>query len=343
MSKSKFLKSMSNRGKLDGVGTHSAPPRLWLSTGNYAVNKIISGRFDRGYASGRLAMVTGPSDAGKSFMAVSGAVQAQKSGYGVFIVDSENAIDDNYMEAAGLNLDDEMLMYNSVNSLENGKKLISSFISEYRDNKDDLPPFCLLIDSLDELRTKVHVEKEAKGVIHNDQGQKAKQLKQLGGDIMHEIRDLDIFCIATKQPYQNQDPIMSKVDPYIVTPSMRFPFSQIIMLTNKRLKDAKTKNVEGISLNVLGYKTRFSKPRQRISIEIPYDTGIDPYNGLLDIAESLDVISKAGAWYTYQDEKFQGKSASEETLNSILQDLIELDNTQNQFVDTVTDDEEPDD
>ena len=335
------MKTMAGRNKLDGVNTHSAPPHLWLSTGSYAVNKAISGRFDRGYAVGRMAMVTGPSDAGKSFVAMSAAVEAQKRGYGVFIVDSENAIDDNYMEAVGLNLDDEFLLYNSINSLASGKKLTSNFISEYRDNKADIPPFLLLIDSLDEMRTKAHVEKEEKGVIHNDQGQKAKQLKQFAGDIMHEIRDLDIFGLATKQPYVNQDPIMSKVDPYIVTPSMRFPFSQIVMLTNRRVKDAKTKKVEGIALNVLGYKTRFAKPRQKVTIDVPYDTGIDPFNGLLDIAQSLDVVSKTGAWYTYNEEKFQANSADDETLNKILQDLIALDDKQNQFVD-VTDDEDED-
>jgi len=342
MSKSKFMKSMDARGKLDGVNVHSAPPRLWLSTGNCAVNKVISGKFYRGYAGGRLAMITGPSDSGKSFLAMSAAVQAQKNGYGVFIVDSENAIDDNYMEAVGLDLEDELLMYNSVNSLESGKKLISEFIQEYRANKEDLPPFLLLIDSLDELRTKAHVEKEEKGVIHNDQGQKAKQLKQLGGDIMHEIRDLDIFCVATKQPYQNQDLIMKKVDPYIITESMKFPFSQIVMLTNRRVKDAKTKTVEGIALNVLGYKTRFAKPRQKVTIEVPYDTGIDPYNGLLDIAENLGVISKSGAWYSYKDDKFQTKSADEETLNKILQDLIELDDNGDHFIDTLNEEESDD-
>jgi len=342
MSKSKFMKAMDARGKLDGVNTHSAPPHLWLSTGNYAANKVISGRYNRGYAVGRLAMVTGPSDAGKSFVAMSAAVQAQRNGYGVFIVDSENAIDDNYMEAVGLDVNDSMLLYNSVNSLESAKSLISSFIQDYRASKDDLPPFLLMIDSLDELRTKAHVEKEEKGVIHNDQGQKAKQLKQLCGDIQHEIRDLNIFGVCTKQPYVNQDPIMSKVEPYIVTPSIKYPFSQILMLTNKRLKDAKTKNIEGISLNIFGYKTRFCKPRQKTSIEVPYDTGIDPFNGLLDVAESVGVVSKAGAWYTYNDEKFQAKSASEETLNNVLQDLIAMDEGENQFIDTVTEEESDD-
>ena len=73
MSKNAFMKTMAGRNKLDGVNTHSAPPHLWLSTGSYAVNKAISGRFDRGYAVGRMAMVTGPSDAGKSFVAMSAA------------------------------------------------------------------------------------------------------------------------------------------------------------------------------------------------------------------------------------------------------------------------------
>ena len=46
-----------------------------------------------------------------------------------------------------------------------------------------------------------------------------------------------------------------------------------------------------------GFKTRFTKPFQTATIEVPYDTGIDPYNGLFDVALELGVVEKAGGAY----------------------------------------------
>jgi len=339
MTKAKsFFDKMKKRDSISGVNIYSKPPHIWLSSGNYVVNKTISGSFNRGYAVGRLAMITGPSDAGKSFLAMSAAVQAQKAGYGVFIIDSERAIDDAYMEAVGVDVNNELLFYNSVDSLEAATKLVSEFLQSYRENKEDLPPFLLLIDSLDELKTKAHIEKKEKGVVHNDQGQHAKQLKQFVSNIMHDIGGLDIFAVCTKQPYTNQDPIMSKVEPYIITPAMRFPFSQILLLTNRRLKDAKTKKIEGIHLNVDAYKTRFCKPRQKVSIEIPYDKGIDPFSGLLAAAESMGIVKKSGAWYKFEDNNIQASNASEEVLQKILNKMIE--NDDDVFLDVLEDDED---
>ena len=326
--------------KMSDVTTDSSPPKYWLSTGNYVMNKTISGDYSKGFASSRVAMVTGPSSAGKSLIAMQAAVEAQKNGYGVFIVDSEHAIDDNYMEAVGVDIHNELFFYNDVKSLEAAKKVISEFVNTYRDNKEELPPFLILVDSMDQLKTKSHVEKSEKGEVHNDQGQHAKQLKQFAADVGHEIKSLGIFAVMTKQPYKNQDPIMSKVQPYIITEAMRFPFSQIVLLTNRRVKDKKTKNVEGIELKVFAEKTRFCKPFQSCAIDVPYDSGIDPYSGILEAAEGLDIVKKSAAWYEYQGNKFQESNAGP-YLEQILEELIAMDENQNVVL-SVNDDENED-
>lgn len=325
--------------KMKDVTTNSEPPKYWLSTGCYVINKTISGSYTKGYASSRVAMMTGPSSAGKSLMAMQAAVEAQKRGFPVFIVDSEHALDDNYMKAVGLDVDDEMFFYNDVKSLEAAKKVSTAFINTYRENKDDLPPALILVDSMDQLKTKSHVEKSEKGEVHNDQGQHAKQLKQFAADIGHEIKDLDIFCVMTKQPYKNQDPIMSKVQPYIITEAMRFPFSQIVLLTNRRVKDKKTKKVEGIALKVFAEKTRFTKPFQSCVVDIPYDSGIDPYSGILEAAENLGVIKKSGAWYEFEGNKFQ-ESSSEQYMEQIFAELYDMDEDGNVVLELGDEDEE---
>jgi len=331
----KFKKDIE---KMKDVTTNSAPPKYWLSTGFYIINKTITGSYDKGYASSRVSMLTGPSSAGKSFMAIQSAVEAQNMGYIVFIVDSEHALDDNYMKAVGLDVNSETFFYNDVKSLEAAKKVTAAFINMYRDNKDELPPALILIDSMDQLKTKTHVEKSEKGEVHNDQGQHAKQLKQFAADIAHEIKSLDIFCIMTKQPYKNQDPIMAKVQPYIITDAMRFPFSQIILLTNRRLKDKTTKKVEGIALKVFAEKTRFTKPFQSCVVDIPYDSPIDPYSGALEAAENIGIIKKTGAWYDFEGNKFQERN-SNHVIEEIYNKLREMDEDENVVLEFGNDEE----
>lgn len=308
--------------KLPGVLTSSKPPRIWLDTGFYSLNKIMSGSYTRGYAGGRLSMITGPSDAGKSLLAMAAAVQAQKAGYCVFIIDTEFALDDDYMSAIGLDVDDDYFFFSRVNSIANAKKLITEFLKEYR--AQDMPPAAIVIDSLDRLLTDSHVKKADDGDIYNDQGLHAKMLKQFSSDLAQSIGDLDVFGIVTKQPYKNQDPIMQKVNPWIITDAIRFPFSQIALVTNVRVKDKVTKEIEGINITAFAEKTRFCKPRQKVKLEVPYDVQLDPYSGILSAAVSAGIVTKNHAWYTFNGTNFQ-EATSKDHIEAIYATLLEHD------------------
>lgn len=332
----------SKVNKMNDVITSSAPPSVWLDTGFLTVNKVISGSYNKGWAGGRLGMVTGPSSAGKSLLAISAAVQAQKKGYGVFIVDTEVALDDDYMREVGLNTEDEMFFFNRINSIATAKKVITEFLNEYRADKENLPPVALIIDSVDRLLTDSHVQKAESGDIYNDQGLHAKMLKQFCSDIAQSIGDLNIFGIVTKQPYKNQDPIMSKVQPWIITDAIRFPFSQILLVTNVRLKDKKTKEIEGVTLTAFADKTRFCKPHQKTKVEVPYDIDLDPYSGILDAAAAAGVIEKNGGWYNFDGVKFQ-ESNSEEHMTAIVERLLEVDEDRSIVLDVTLGDDEVED
>lgn len=330
------------REKISGVTTSSAPPSYWLNTGFFTVNKVISGSYTKGYASSRLTMLSGPSNAGKSLLAISAAVEGQKRGYGVFIIDTEHALDDDYMRAVGLDVDDDNFFYQDVGTITAAKKVMTEFTKAYREDKANLPPFVMIVDSLDQLRTDAHSIKAEKGEIQNDQGQQAKQLKQFCSDWAHDIKDLDIFGIGTKQPYQNQDPIMSKVTPWIITPGMRFPFSQILLVTNVYLKDDKTKKYEGVKITAKADKTRFCKPFQKCVVEVPYDCDLDPYNGILEAAVSIGAIEKNGAWYTFNGNKFQ-ESSSEKYIAEVFEKLIEIDGDNSTLLDVELGEDEAED
>lgn len=295
--------------KMSGISTSAPGPSFWISTGNYVVNKIISGKYKGGIGQGKMAALTGPSSAGKSFLTGNIIKAAQDMGCGVLVIDSENALDEPFLEGIGANPQDPNFVYRGVSTIQQGTAMVSSFLKSYR-KSGETHPFLIVVDSLDAMITESAMAAYDDGIVKGDQGQQAKQLKTMLSPFMHEIKDLNVAILCTKQVYKTQDPIEAKnpVTEWKLTEAIKYPFSQIILVTRLMLKDDATKKYEGIRLKVFGLKTRFTKPFQQAMIEVPYDKGMDPYAGLLEVAESLGVITRAGAWYNFNGQKFQSKN-----------------------------------
>lgn len=310
--------------KLEGISTSAPGPKFWISTGNFIINKVISGKYKGGIGQGKMAALTGPSSAGKSFVTGNIIKAAQDMGCGVLVVDSENALDDPFMEAIGANPSDDYYVYRGVSTIQQGTAVISAFLKSYRKNKET-KPFLIVVDSLDAMITESAMNAYEDGIVKGDQGQQAKQLKTMLSPFMHEIKDLNVAILCTKQVYKTQDPIEAKnpVTEWKLTEAIKYPFSQIMLVTRLMLKDDATKKYEGIRLKVFGLKTRFTKPFQSALIEVPYDKGMDPYAGLLEAAEALGVITRSGAWYTFKDQKFQSKNFANYQ-EQVLEELIKL-------------------
>jgi len=297
---------------MDGVGRSSQPPRFWIDTGNHVLNKIISGSFKRGIPQGRITTLAGPSASGKSFLTGNLIREAQKSGAFVLVVDSENALDDDFVSAIGANPHEDY-EYVGVTTIGQAQKIVSSFIKGYRKeygSDKEAPNVLVVIDSLSMLLTDTELDNYSKGVQKGDQGQRNKQLKAMLRAFVQDIKDLNIAIVTTTQVYKNQD-LLNGEGNWIVSDAVRYSASQIVLLTKLKLRDTGAKDVAGIRMKCEGFKTRFTKPFQTVTIEVPYDTGMDPYNGLLEVAKELNVIEQKGSWYQFGEDKFQSKNFDE--------------------------------
>jgi recombination protein RecA len=297
MAKNKFLEGIAKDLKKAGIEAGSAqPPRWWISCGNHVANYTMSGDFDGMIPQGRLTGIAGPSGAGKSFIAGNIIREAQKDGFMVVVLDSENALDDDFTSKIGVDPDHEDYMYFPVVTNAEVKTTVSNVVKQYRaDYGDDGPKMLIVLDSLDMLLTDTEWENEKKGVQKGDQGQRNKQNKAMLRGFVHSIAKLNIAIVITCQVYENQD-VMNGEGRWIVSGAVKFSLSQIAMLTKLKLKETGQREVLGIRMKVHGYKTRFAKPFQEVTIEVPYDGGMDPYNGLLEVAIDLGLAKKAGAY-----------------------------------------------
>ncbi len=295
-----FLKDFNKSvDSIEGISTSSLPPRYWYSTGNFTLNKVMSGSFLRGIPQGRITCLAGPSSSGKSFVAGNLVAQAQKEGAFILVVDSENAMDDDFMKAIGVDVDHNY-KYVGVVTIAQAQKVISTFLKGYKKecgDSEDAPQVLICLDSLSMLLTETELENYEKGVQKGDQGQRNKQLKAMLRTFVQDIKMLNVAMVVTTQVYKNQD-VMNGEGVWIVSDAVKYSASQIVLLTKLKLRDDKTKVATGIRMKCEGYKTRFTKPFQTVTIEVPYDTGMDKYSGLLEVAIELGILEKSGNRYS---------------------------------------------
>lgn len=299
----KFKKDIA---KIDSVGVGIKTTETWLSTGNYALNRALSGDFKRGIPLGKLVMFAGQSGSGKSFIASNIALQAQKDGYHILFLDSEHAIDVDYLSKIGVKVDAEHLTYISVTTIEDVNKILAEFfggyISSYGKDNDSAPKTLIVLDSLSMLSSATEMENYSKdGTIKADQGILAKRRKAMLRLAVGYIGRLPISMVMTDHTY-NQD-VMLGDGAWAITNSAKYSSSIIGIVTKLKLKvDGE---VTGVRMRFETYKSRFAKLGTKVELEVPYNSGMASTTGLLEMLEEMGVIAKgtqAGEKLSYVSE-----------------------------------------
>lgn len=345
-----FLADFKKAGeKMDGVVTSAEEPRYWHSTGNHLLNAIMSGKYDGGLPQGRLTCWAGASGTGKSFLVGASIKEAQKDGAIILVIDSEGALDDGYMGRIGVQTGEENnYYYRGVRTIAQVVTVVSSFINGYRSEfgKDpDAPKVFIAIDSLDMLMSDLEAERYDKntgGTLVVDHGLLSRQKKTMLRTFVQDIKDLNITMLVTHQVYKNQD-LLNGEGVWVVNAGVKYSLSQIALLTSLKLREGSGANAEvtGIRLRVEGYKTRFTRPYQKIIIEVPYETGMDRFSGLLETGVAQGLIKQSAAWYTLVStgDKFQRKGF-DKYQEAVLAELIALNKP---LVDAMPNDDEEED
>lgn len=320
-----FLKEFRKKlEKLEDVITNFDPPSFWYSTGNYAINKAVSGSYTKGIPQGRITCLAGPSGAGKSFELCNILMNAQhEAGAFVLALDSENALDRGYMSKIGMKLDEDNFQYAGVTTFSHVVTVVSDFIKSYvaaygYDNPD-APKVVIALDSIDMLLTDTEDEHFNKGDQKGDQGQRAKQGKHMLRTLVSRIKRLPMAFLVTHQVYPNTD-MTNGQGAWIINNAIRYSASQIFLITHGRLKEEGV--TMGIRMKVEAYKSRFARLGTKVEVEVPYDAGMSKFSGLLDLLEDNKIIT-GGPWKGLQLPgqeiiKFQERHLNDELFAKIM-------------------------
>jgi len=300
---SKFRKDITK--SIEGLSIGFNDPTDWISTGNYALNYLISSDFKKGVPLGKVTVFAGESGAGKSFICSGNLVRhAQEQGIFVVLVDSENALDESWLHALGVSTSEDKLLKLNMAMIDDVAKTISEFMKSYKAMPEENKPKVLfVIDSLGMLMTPTDVNQFEAGDMKGDMGRKPKALTALVRNCVNMFGSQNVGLIATNHTYASQD--MFDPDDKI-SGGQGFIYASSIVVAMRKLKlkededGNKITEVRGIRAACKIMKTRYAKPFESVQVKIPYDTGMSPYSGLLDLFEAKGMLTKEGNSLVYK-------------------------------------------
>jgi RecA/RadA recombinase len=164
------------------------------------------------------------------------------------------------------------------------------------------------------LLTPTDVNQFEAGEMKGDMGRKPKALNALVRNCVNMFGEWDIGLVCTNHSYASQD--MFDPDDKI-TGGQGFIYASSIVMAMRRLKlkedeaGNKVTDVRGIRAQIKVMKSRYAKPFETVEVKIPWDTGMNPYSGLLDMFEAKGLFTKDGNKLKYtaldgsEDKRFR--------------------------------------
>lgn len=283
----------------------------WVSTGCDVLDLAISNRKNGGMPVGRIVEITGMQASGKSLLAAHLIAETQKKGGLGIYFDTEIATSRAFFSAIGVDMD--KMLYLPMNRLEEIFKAIEDFVSKVRDRnaKGSERTVTIVVDSIMGATTKTEDEDTyEKGGWATD---KAIILSKAMRKITHMVGKERILLVFTNQLRQKLG--VSFGDPYTTSGGFGIPFHSSVRIRLKSKGQIKIAGgpdpVIGIATECKIHKNRLGPPLKKVDIDIYFDSGLDNYGSWLKMMKNYDLVTQAGAWYTYDFDgkpiKFQSK------------------------------------
>jgi len=266
-----------------------------ISTGSISLDVALG---VGGLPRGRVIEIYGPESSGKTTLTLHAIAECQKAGGTAAFIDAEHALDPSYAKKLGVNIDDLL-----VSQPDTGEQALEVTDMLVRSGGVDL----VVIDSVAALTPKAEIEGDM-GDSH--MGLQARLMSQALRKLTANIKRSNTMVIFINQIRMKIGVMFGS--PETTTGGNALKFYASVRLDIRRIGAVKKGDeIIGNSTRVKVVKNKMAPPFKQAEFEIKYGEGVSRVGELLDLGVQEGIVNKAGAWYSYNNEKIgQGKENS---------------------------------
>jgi RecA/RadA recombinase len=290
-------------------GIDGADVAGFVDTGSYAFNALLSGSLYGGVADNKIIALAGESATGKTYFTLGIVAQFLKDNPEgmVLYFDSEQAVTSDMFKGRGV--DSQRVAVFPVATIEEFKTQCVNIVDKVLEmDESDRKPMMIVLDSLGMLSTEKEVNDSAEGKNVRDMT-RAQGVKATFRVLTMKLGKARIPLVMTNHTYD-------VVGAYVPTKEMgggsglKYAASTIVYLSKKKEKNADG-DVIGSIIHCKLYKSRLTKENQQVDVQLNYETGLNRYYGLTDIAINHGIFKKVSTRIELPD----GKTAFEKNIN----------------------------
>ena len=279
------------KGAIMKLGERAEQKVQVMSSGSLALDIALGAG---GYPKGRIIEIYGPESSGKTTVALHAVAQAQKEGGIAAFIDAEHALDPAYAQALGVNIDE--LLLSQPDSGEQGLEIAGKLIDS---GAVDL----VVVDSVAALVPRAEIDGD---IGDSHVGLQARMMSQAMRKLSASINKTKTIAIFINQLREKVGVMFGNPETTRGGRALKFYSSvRLDVRGNTQIKgtgDKKDQNV-GKETKIKVVKNKVAPPFKDAFVEIMYGEGISRTGELVKIASDLDIIQKAGAWFSYNGTK----------------------------------------
>ena len=298
------------KGAVMRMGDDSGPRDIdVISTGSLALDVALG---IGGLPKGRVIEIFGPESSGKTTLTLQVVAECQKMGGTAAFVDAEHALDPGYAEKLGVNVDDLL-----VSQPDTGEQALEITDMLVRSGAVDV----VIVDSVAALTPRAEIEGDM-GDSH--MGLQARLMSQALRKLTGNIKRSNTMVIFINQIRMKIGVMFG--NPETTTGGNALKFYSSVRLDIRRIGAIKKGDeILGNETRVKVVKNKLAPPFKQAEFEILYGEGISHLGELIDLGVQHDMVKKAGAWYSYKDDRIgQGKENAKAYLKEHPEIAIEL-------------------
>jgi recombination protein RecA len=288
------IEKQFGKGSIMKLGDSYANNVECTPTGSLSLDIALGG----GIPKGRVIEIYGPESSGKTTVTLHAIANVQKAGGTAAFIDAEHALDPAYAKRIGVDIENLLL-----SQPDNGEQALEIVETLVRSNAVDL----IVVDSVAALVPRAEIEGEM-GDSH--MGLQARLMSQA-------LRKLTSVISRSKSSVIFINQIRMKIgvmfgNPETTTGGNALKFYSSVRMDIRRIGQIKQgEEIVGNRTRVKIVKNKIAPPFRQAEFDIMYNQGISLAGDVLDLAANEGIVDKAGAWYSYNDQRIgQGREAA---------------------------------